>query len=1241
MGTTVATNALLERKGERFALLTTRGLRDVWHIGSQARPQLFDLEIKCPENLYDHVIEVDERVLLANDDLMKRPTLQPQNLHDAITGEKMYVEKPLDADQIRKILQELQEKGIKSIAVVFMHAALYPEHEKLVGQIAKEMGCFRQVSLSHEVMQMVKIVPRGYTTFADAYLTPHIARYIETFVSGFAPGLIENVNVSFMQSDGGLTPVDRFSGHKAILSGPAGGVVGYALTARLAARTNEKDSLKGDQVVGFDMGGTSTDVSRYAGAYEHVFETTTAGVTIQAPQLDISTVAAGGGSELRYRSGIFSVGPESVGAHPGPVCYRKGGRLAVTDANVALGRLIPDYFPKIFGPNEDEALDDQASKDKFEELTKMIAAETPEGMPVKDAAEVAYGFIQVANEAMCRPIRNLTQMRGYDITKHVLACFGGAGGQHACAIARALGMRKVFIHRYSGILSAYGIGLADVVEDAQEPCAVELSPDAYGEKADPAKIVESQSQLQGIFDRVLSSAQKTLLSQGFEEHDISSIKFLNMRFVGTDTALMVPGEDDLGAYVARFLDMYAREFGFVLRGRAICIDDVRVRASGRSEARADQDEEFEKSKESASAMIEAEEPFERRSVYFAGGWQDTAVYKLDQILQKTLKGPAIIIDPNSTIVVEPDCRASVSVYGDVTVDILQPEESGDKDPNELERADPIQLALFSHRFMGIAEQMGRTLQRTSVSVNVKERLDFSCALFGPDGGLVANAPHIPVHLGAMSAAIRFQQEYYKDGAHGGIQEGDVLVSNHPQLAGGSHLPDITVITPCFSDSGEIVFWVASRGHHADVGGITPGSMPPHSKALADEGAAIVTFKLVKEGKFQEEGISKILTTPSNPKDPECTGTRTLADNISDLRAQVAANNHGVRLVRELINECGHNTVIAYMTHIQDNAERAVRDMLIDFVKKKGVNKVSTTDYMDDGTPIKVMIEIDPKSGSAIFDFEGTGPQVLGNCNAPPAVTYSAIIFTLRCLVGQTIPLNQGCLKPVTTKIPPHTILNPSPESAVVGGNVLTSQRVVDVIFRAFEACAASQGCMNNFTFGDERFGYYETIAGGAGAGPTWDGRSGVHTAMTNTRITDPEILEKRFPVILRCFSLRLGSGGRGKHHGGDGVIREVEFLRPMTASILSERRSRAPFGLMGGEDAQPGQNLLVTIDPETGAEDLVNLGGKASVKVKPGQRLRILTPGGGGFGPEKRPAPDSQNDEEKASKDEANKKVKV
>jgi len=1200
MGTTVATNALLERKGARFVLLTTKGFRDLWHIGNQTRPDIFDLAIKCPETLYESVEEIDERIVLGSGDVKNVPELDVKLKQKAVSGEEVTVEREVNEQEVTGVLEKLKKQGIKSIAVVFMHSALYPEHELIVGRLAEKMGCFEQISLSHKVMQMVKIVPRGYTSIADAYLTPHISRYLETFKKGFEDGFLENVNVSFMQSDGGLTRVDHFSGHKAILSGPAGGVVGYALTTRLADGAEDTTG----EVVGFDMGGTSTDVSRYAGHYEHVFETTTAGVTIQAPQLDIHTVAAGGGSKLKYNSGIFSVGPESVGAHPGPVCYRKGGELAVTDANVALGRLLPEYFPAIFGPNENEPLDAEASIAAFRELMKQINSEIGEGQKEKTMEEVAFGFIKVANEAMCRPIRNLTQMRGFDISRHVLASFGGAGGQHACAIARSLGMKKVFVHRCSGILSAFGIGLADVVQDVQEPSALVLSEgslDAHDEK------------VAASFQKLSKEATEALLEQGMKEEKLKFEFFLNLRYTGTDSSMMTRLENAAPPerFVKEFKAQYKREYGFDFAKRDIVIDDGRVRVSGLSNSRLAQEKEVQILRNRGCEEGKNRKPPEiltTKRVFFDGEYFSTPVYRLEEVFEEKFSGPAILLDANSTIVVEPGCNAIVSPFGDVTIDLIDVKSEF---ATLNDRVDPIQLALFSHRFMGIAEQMGRTLQRTSNSVNIKERLDFSCALFGPDGGLVANAPHIPVHLGAMSEAIRFQHDMYKDGKNLDIRDGDVLVSNHPQLAGGSHLPDITVITPCFSN-GELVFWVASRGHHADVGGITPGSMPPTSRCLADEGAAIVSFKLVENGEFQEDGISKLLTTPANPNNPECRGTRSLQDNLSDLRAQVAANNHGVALVNELIEECGLGVVQAYMSHIQRNAEKAVRSMLKSFVKKKGVDSVYAEDFMDDGTKIAVRIKIDSEEGSAEFDFSGTGSQVEGNCNAPPAVTFSAIIYSLRSLVAETIPLNQGCLAPVKIHIPEGTILNPSKDCAVVGGNVLTSQRVVDVILKAFEACAASQGCMNNLSFGDASFGYYETIAGGAGAGPTWDGRSGVHTHMTNTRITDPEIFERRLPVILRQFSLRPNSGGIGVHRGGDGVKREIEFLRPVTVSILSERRVHQPPGILGGSDGAKGKNFLST--KKNGEFVSLDLGGKNSVHVDAGSRISIHTPGGGGYG---------------------------
>jgi 5-oxoprolinase (ATP-hydrolysing) len=1160
----------------------------------------------------------------------------------ATTGELIEVRSPPNLDTLRTDLTKILNSGIKSIAVVLKHSAIFPDHEELVGNVAESLG-FTQISLSSKVMPMVKMVPRGFTAAADAYLTPHIMKYIQTFQSGFDSGLVNKVPVYFMQSDGGLAGVAQFSGHKAVLSGPAGGYVGYAVTTRWGKNIPP-------QVIGFDMGGTSTDVSRYAGQYEHVFESTTAGVTIQAPQLDINTVAAGGGSRLFFQSGIFRVGPESAGAHPGPVCYRKGGHLAITDANAVLGRVLPDFFPKIFGPGENEPLDIDAARAAMEVVAKEVnaysaAAQPPQ--PEKSVDEVAMGFIRVANETMCRPIRALTQMKGYDVTQHVLACFGGAGGQHACAIARALGIKTIFVHRYAGILSAVGIGLADVVQEAQEPSAARLE-----ESALPA--------LEDRLDALQASAIGSLKNRGFEETQIACQRYLNLRYEGTDVPVMTAcginsstgGGDgstsdssaaaaaDAAAgstsYAAAFEAAYRREFGFILEDRAILVDDIRVRATGRAI-------ELPQGQEAEEEAAPLPPPAATVLAYFEiGGRQQTPAYILNALKAgHTVPGPAILIDHISTVVVEPGWSALLTAAGDIlikkeervvsekTTTTAATETVENNGTTELIQCDPIQLAIFSHRFMGIAEQMGRVLQRTSVSVNIKERLDFSCALFDSNGNLVSNAPHLPVHLGAMSEAVKYQIHHYGPEGPEGLKEsssnknkekdlcslskGDVLVSNHPQLAGGSHLPDITVITPVFNED-TIVFFVASRGHHADIGGISPGSMPPHSKALSEEGAAIVSFKLVKNGVFDDEGITKLLTEVPPGSNTEVVGTRNLRDNLSDLRAQVAANTRGIALVADLIQEYSLSVVQSYMGHIQSNAEAAVREMLVAFSQQQGLAKpvgtVHARDQMDDGTPICLAVTVDCTNGSAVFDFEGTGPQVFGNTNAPPAVTRSAIIYALRCMVTRDIPLNHGCMAPITVKIPEGSLLSPSADAAVVGGNVLTSQRVTDVVLKAFSAAAASQGCMNNFTFGDAGMGYYETVAGGAGAGPGWHGRSGVHTHMTNTRITDPEILERRYPVVLHQFRLRQGSGGDGKFKGGDGVVREIEFLRKMTASILSERRAVPPFGLLGGRDAARGVNLWLRRDGR-----VVSLGGRATVEVQGGDRIMLLTPGGGGYGP--------------------------
>ncbi|XP_053788951.1 LOW QUALITY PROTEIN: 5-oxoprolinase, partial [Vidua chalybeata] len=1037
MGTTVATNALLQRRGERAALAVTRGFRHLLHIGTQARPRLFDLEVAMPDVLYEEVIEVDERLVPEQPDC-HLPGSDTWPRVQGVSGVTLLVQRPLDVARLRRDLERVLARGIRSLAVLLLHSYAWPGHEQQVGALALELG-FAQVSLSAAVAGMARAVPRGLTACADAYLSPGVRRYLRHFCRGFRHGL-SGVQVLFMRSDGGLTPMATFGGARAILSGPAAGVVGYARTTF--------DPRDGTPVIGFDMGGTSTDVSRYAGEFEHVFEATTAGVAIQAPQLDINTVAAGGGSRLFFRSGLYVVGPESAGAHPGPACYRKGGPLTVTDANLVLGRLLPEYFPRIFGPTEDQPLCRDTAVAAFRELAATIRAfqsaagdtggtggtgDTGDtgGTEALSVEEVALGFIRVANEAMCRPIRALTQARGHDAARHVLACFGGAGGQHACAIARTLGMAKVFIHKHSGLLSALGLALADAVQEEQEPCALPYGPAAFPRLEERLRELERR-------------CRDALRAQGFTPEQIRTEPFLHLRYEGTDCALMVsarghpahPGSCAAGDFLAAFTARYRQEFGFTIPGRAVLVDDLRVRGTGSTEPVPETP---------LGPRGHPPRPETVTRCYFEGGYRDTPVYLLGELgSDHALPGPAILIDTNSTIVVEPGCVASVTPLGDISIAVAAgPARALGT------RLEPVQLSVFAHRFMSIAEQMGRTLQRTAVSTNIKERLDFSCALFGPDGGLVSNAPHIPVHLGAMQEAVQFQIRNLGPE----LREGDVILSNHPR-AGGSHLPDLTVITPVFwPGQPRPVFFVASRGHHADVGGCSPGSMPPHSQSLAQEGATFLSFKLVTGGQFQEQAVTEALLAPGAV--PGCSGTRNLRDNLADLRAQVAANQKGIGLVRELIGQHGLQAVQAYMGHVQANAEVAVRDTLRAVATRWGTS-LAAEDTMDDGTPIRLRVHLEPRGGSAVFDFGGTGPEVLGNCNAPRAITLSALIYCLRCLVGHDIPLNQGCLAPVQVRIPPGSILDPSPEAAVVGGNVLTSQRVVDVVLRAFGACAASQ-----------------------------------------------------------------------------------------------------------------------------------------------------------------------------------------
>ncbi|KAI1141761.1 Hydantoinase B/oxoprolinase-domain-containing protein [Hypoxylon sp. FL0543] len=1193
MGTTVATNALLERKGERSALLITEGFRDALEIGYQARPKLFDLAINKPDVLYSEVVEVEERVTM--EDSTKDPlpgTIDIDSdpaLRVGQSGDIIRILKPLNVESTRKSLQGLFEKGYRSICICLAHSYSFPDHENAVSDIAKEVG-FTSISASATLIPMIKLISRGMSATADAYLTPEIRKYITNFRHGFQDGL-KGTRCQFMQSDGGLVDVEKFSGLRAILSGPAGGVVGYARTS-----WHPDDRTP---VIGFDMGGTSTDVSRYAGDFGHVFETTTAGVTIQSPQLDINTVASGGGSILGWKNGLFTVGPESAAAHPGPACYRKGGPLTVTDANLFLGRLLPEYFPVIFGPDENLPLDYEVTKTKFIELTDSINAASS---TQKTPEEVALGFLAVANETMCRPIRALTEGKGYHTSAHRLAVFGGAGGQHAASIARNLGINTVVIHKYSSILSAYGMALANLVEEVQEPSSLVLGP-------------SSTSEILERFEALKERAVQGLLQQGVSSNKhIETQQFLNLRYEGTDTQMMVSLPED-GNFKRAFEELHQQEFSFLLPSRDIVVDDIRVRGIAKEFERQSHNV-YKELAETESRPKPGHDSVTR--TYFANiGWADTPVYLLRNLRPgDQIEGPGIIIDDTQTIVVTPFSTAKV-LSEHIILSIGSQSQAISLPSLSLTNPDPVQLSIFGHRFMSIAEQMGRTLQKTAVSINIKERLDFSCAIFGPSGDLVANAPHVPVHLGSMAYAVKYQHE-----CHGKeLQPGDVLVSNHP-IAGGTHLPDITVITPVFDPSGkEIIFYTASRGHHRDIGGYEGISGNANATELYQEGARIISFKLVSNGRFDEEGITKILVDEPG-QFPDCVGTSSLYDNLSDLRAQVAANAKGSKLIEKLFEEYGREVVQFYMDRIQANAEVAVRSFLQKTSERLNGNKLKAEDSLDNGTRIRLEIRIN-HDGSAVFDFTGTGPEVVGNNNAPKSICLSAIIYSLRCLINEDIPLNQGCLSSIQVINPEGSILNPSDQGAVYAGNTQTSQRVVDVILKAFDACAASQGCMNSIGFFGGRnrkstdgykFAYGETICGGSGAGPGWNGASAVHCHMTNTRISDVEIMEKRYPIILREFSVRHGSGGRGQYKGGNGVVRVIECREPLTFSMISERRVTRPYGLHGGEDGAPGENLI--LKRPGGKERLASLGPRGILKLQAGERFIIKTPGGGGWGSE-------------------------
>jgi 5-oxoprolinase (ATP-hydrolysing) len=1237
MGTTVATNSLLERKGERTMLFITEGFGDLLRIGNQARPDLFNLSISRPDLVFDCVMEIPERVMLAKD------TSDIAHLSSCgevvgVTGERVVILEALTKEKLHALKESIiaarKERNIGSAAVVLLHGYTFPAHESMLGDFLRLECGFPYVTLSHDVMPMIRMVPRGLTTCVDAYLTPLIVRYVQNFARGFLPESVRDdpdeqgkflraANVSFMQSDGGLTKASDFRGSRAIFSGPAGGFVGYALTTRVSNTAKEVLGISSDveaPSIGLDMGGTSTDCSRYAGSgsFEHVYEVETAGVVMQTPTLHIETVASGGGSRLFFRNGMFVVGPESAGAHPGPLCYRKNGHLAITDANLVLGRILPQYFPHIFGENGDLPLDLDAPHEAFEKMRAMH----PEWLGDKTIQDIAAGFVDVANETMCRPIRNMTISKGYKTSSHVLAIFGGAGAQHACGIARKLAIKVIFVHRFAGILSAYGIGMASLVKEAQEPSSLRIP---VGNTSHDSDVLAAQHMADRL--RALAVRAKAGLPTARDVSAYSIEHFANVRFEGTDfaitTLVYVPAAENpisIPDLVQNFKAEYRRLYGFTFDNRSLLVDDLRVRVSLAADAVLSQ--QIQRCAPSECFP----KPIAHTRTYFDGSFLATSVFNADALLAgHRITAPAIIVQNTSTILVEPGFEASVTDEGNIEILYLG-SHVGDASTAERSqggiREDPVMTSIFGHRFMSIAEEAGKLLRRSSISTNIKERLDFSCAVFGPDGQLVSNAPSIPVHLGSMQYCVAACIKLLGDDWH----EGDVILTNHPAV-GGTHLPDMTVVTAVFpeknaGDSGsrQPMFYVAARGHHADIGGAVPGSMPPFSKKLSEEGVAVKAFKIVNRGEFDLDGTRKLFET-----------SRNVADNLADLQAQCSANHRASQLLQELVREYGVSVVQAYCQFIQRAAERAVRDMLTTVVKQQrqrmavvddNVYEVNAFDFMDDGSRIacKMRIHLFPSASSgeydvgkthAVLDFTGSAPQVDGNWNAPIAICYSACIYVLRCLVHADIPLNSGCLVPITVIVPPHSILSPDEDRAVVAGNTLTSQRIVDVLLRAFGACAASQGCMNNFTFGNNRYGYYETICGGAGAGPTWNGASAVHTHMTNTRITDPEILEKRYPVLLRRFAIRHGSGGRGRHSGGDGTIREVEFLDPsgIQVSILSERRVYAPYGLAGGDDAACGENWMVSRDATR-----QKLGGKAHLFVGAGDRIIIMTPGGGGYG---------------------------
>ncbi|MET7800158.1 hydantoinase B/oxoprolinase family protein [Streptomyces decoyicus] len=1130
MGTTVATNALLERKGEPTVLLTTDGFRDALRIAYQNRPRIFDRRIVLPEALYDRVIEVPERI-----------------------GAQGELVRPLDVDEVRRALIRARADGLRSAAVVLLHGYRHAEHERAVAELARRAG-FAQVSCSHEVSPLMKLVPRGDTTVVDAYLSPILGRYVDE-IAAQLPG----IRLMFMQSNGGLRQAAHFRGKDAVLSGPAGGVVGMVRTAAEAGGGH-------DRVIGFDMGGTSTDVSHYAGEFERVFGNEVAGVRMRAPMMNIHTVAAGGGSVLHFDGRRYRVGPDSAGADPGPACYRRGGPLTVTDANVMLGRIQPAHFPAVFGPDGDEPLDAGIVRTRFAELAARAAAETGDD---RGPEEVAVGFLDIAVLNMANAVKKISVQRGHDITRYALTSFGGAGGQHACAVADALGIDTVLVPPLAGVLSAYGIGVADATAMREQAVEAEFT--------DPGAV----GRVHEVCEALAGATRRELLDDGVPDESVSTRARVLIRYAGTDSAIGVPLAD-AETMTAEFVRAHRERYAFTM-DKPLVAEAVSVEALGAAGGAGG----YETQADGREGDLT---PAATVRMYAGGRWQDTGLHRRTDLRPgDTLTGPAVIAEEDATTVLDPDWQAAMGEGGHLLLTRARPRTGRVAVGTE---ADPVMLEVFNSLFMAIAEQMGVRLENTAHSVNIKERLDFSCALFDADGNLIANAPHIPVHLGSMGESIK---EVLRRRA-GEMRPGDVYAINDP-YHGGTHLPDVTVVTPVFDTEGaELLFLVASRGHHAEIGGITPGSMPAFSSTIQEEGILFDNWLLVRDGELREDATRELLAAGPYP-------SRAPDANLADLRAQIAANEKGIQELRRMTEQFGLDVVQAYMGHVQDNAEESVRRIIARL--SDGSCRYET----DSGAEIRVALTVDRAARGAVLDFAGTSSQQPGNANAPSSVVMAAVLYVFRTLVADDIPLNSGCLKPVEVRIPEGSMLAPVFPAATVAGNVETSQAVTGALYAALGVQAEGSGTMNNVTFGNDRVQYYETVASGSGAGDGFDGADAVQTHMTNSRLTDPEVLEWRYPVRVDSFAIRPGSGGTGRWHGGCGVERRLRFLEPMTVALLTNHRRVAPYGMAGGAPGALGANSIERADGSR--EDLA---GCDAADVGVDDVLVLRTPGGGGYG---------------------------